>query len=61
MSGAQAQDFFAEGIAEDVLNQLSRVSGVDVISRASSFRYRGPNAEIDQAGRKISDGRVTAD
>jgi len=50
LSGDSAQDYFAEGVSEDVLNQLSRTMGIQVIGRASSFRYRGPNVDSLKAG-----------
>ncbi len=41
MSGDPEQAYFAEGIAEDIITDLSKVSGLFVIARNSSFAYRG--------------------
>jgi adenylate cyclase len=53
LSGDTAQDYFAEGVSEDVLNQLSRAMGIQVIGRGSSFRYRGPNVDSLKAGTEL--------
>jgi adenylate cyclase len=54
LSGKSDQDYFAEGISEDVLNQLSPVMGIQVISRSSSFRYRGSQVDPMKAGAELS-------
>lgn len=50
LSGDPDQDFFADGISEDVLNQLSPAMGIQVISRSSSFRYRGADIDVAHIG-----------
>jgi adenylate cyclase len=52
MSGDAEQDYFADGIAEELLNLLARIPELRVISRSSSFAFRDQNLEIpDLAGR----------
>ena len=41
MSGEAEQEFFAHGIAEDIITALSKISGLFVIARNSSFAYQG--------------------
>jgi len=53
MSGDVEQEFFADGIAEDIITALSRVTGLFVIARNSSFSYRGQSPDIRQVGREL--------
>jgi len=46
MSSDPEQAYFADGIAEELLNQLTRVEGLRVISRTSAFRFKGSDATI---------------
>jgi len=46
MSEAQDQEFFGDGIAEEILNRLTRSGGLRVISRTSSFAFRGRPTDI---------------
>ena len=64
MSNDPEQDYFADGIVEDVLTALSRESWLFVIARNSSFAYRGRAADIKQIGararRALRGGRQRA-
>jgi TolB-like protein len=53
MSGNPEQDYFADGIAEEIITALSRCSGLFVIARNSSFTYRGKSVDIRQVGREL--------
>jgi TolB-like protein/DNA-binding SARP family transcriptional activator len=53
MSNDPEQDYFADGIVEDVLTALSREAWLFVIARNSSFAYRGRAADIKQIGREL--------
>lgn len=53
MSGDPEQTYFAEGIAEDIITDLSKVSGLMVIARNSSFAYRGQSPDIRQVCRDL--------
>ena len=53
MSGDREQDFFADGIAEDIITALSRCSGLFVIARNSSFLYKSKPVDIREVGREL--------
>jgi adenylate cyclase len=53
LSDDPRQDFFAEGIAEDLITSLSKFSGLFVIARHSSFSYRGAQLDVRQIGREL--------
>jgi TolB-like protein len=53
MSGDGEQDFFADGMAEDIITALSRCSGLFVIARNSSFLYKGRPIDIREVGREL--------
>ena len=53
MSGDPEQDYFADGMAEDITTALSRLSGLVVIARNSSFTYKGKAVDIRQVGREF--------
>ena len=53
LSADPEQEFFADGIAEDVITALSRYPSLFVISRNSSFTYKGRAVEVKQIGREL--------
>jgi adenylate cyclase len=53
LSGDPEEKYFADGIAEDVLTQLSRFSKLKVIGRNSSFQYRGEAVDAQKVGREL--------
>jgi TolB-like protein/DNA-binding SARP family transcriptional activator len=53
LSGDSAQDYFSDGITEDVITGLSRFSELFVIARNSSFVYKGKAADARQIGREL--------
>jgi TolB-like protein len=53
MSGDPAQDYFSDGITEDLITDLSRVSGLFVIARNSVFTYKGTPVKVQQVGREL--------
>jgi adenylate cyclase len=53
MSGDPEQEFFADGIAEDVITALSRYPSLFVIARNSSFTYKGRAIDVKQIGREL--------
>jgi TolB-like protein/tetratricopeptide (TPR) repeat protein len=53
MSGDREQDYFADGIAEDIITALSRIRWLFVIARNSTFTYKGRNVDLKQAGRDL--------
>jgi adenylate cyclase len=53
MSGDPEQEFFADGIAEDVITALSRYPSLFVIARNSCFTYKGRPVDVKQVGREL--------
>src|SRR4029450_8739230 len=53
MSNDPEQEFFADGIAEDVITALSRYPSLFVIARNSSFTYKGRAVDVKQIGRDL--------
>jgi TolB-like protein len=53
MSGDPEQDYFADGIAEEVIVALSRCASLFVIARNSSFTYKGKAVDVRQVGREL--------
>jgi serine/threonine protein kinase/tetratricopeptide (TPR) repeat protein len=53
MSAKRDHDYFCDGIAEEIINALSRVEGLDVASRTSSFSFKGASVDIRTIGRRI--------
>ena len=53
MSGDAEQEYFADGIAEDIITGLSRLRWLFVIARNSSFTYKGRNVDVRQVGREL--------
>jgi TolB-like protein len=53
LSGDVEQDYFADGIVEDVITALSRIRWLFVIARNSSFTYKGKTVDEKQVGREL--------
>src|SRR6266404_620970 len=53
MSGDPEQEYFADGITEDVITDLSKVGGLLVIARNSSFAYKGKTVDIRVVAREL--------
>ncbi|MGF9758292.1 adenylate/guanylate cyclase domain-containing protein [Microvirga sp. 0TCS3.31] len=53
MNGDPEQDHFAEGITEDIITELSRISAFLVIARNSTFTYKGTSPDVRQVGREL--------
>jgi len=53
LSSDTEQEFFADGIAEDVITSLSRYPSLFVIARNSSFTYKGRAVDVKQIGREL--------
>ena len=50
MSGDPEQEYFADGIVEDIITALSRMRWLFVIARNSSFTYKGRAVDVKQVG-----------
>jgi adenylate cyclase len=53
MSGDPEQDYFADGMVEDITTGLSRIKWLFVIARNSSFTYKGKAVDVRQVGREL--------
>ena len=53
LSGDAEQEYFADGLVEDIITALSRFRGLFVIARQSSFTYKGKIVDIKQVGREL--------
>jgi adenylate cyclase len=53
MSGDPEQEYFSDGISEDVITDLSKIAGLMVISRNSSFTYKGRSVDVRAVGRDL--------
>ncbi|TPI70682.1 transcriptional regulator [Mesorhizobium sp. B3-1-8] len=53
MSGDPEQDYFADGMVEDIITGLSRIRWLFVIARNSSFTYKGRAVDVKQVGREL--------
>ena len=53
MSGDPEQEYFSDGVTEDIITDLSKVSALSVVSRNSAFTFKGKPAEIAQVARAL--------
>jgi adenylate cyclase len=53
MSGDREQEYFTDGITEDIITELSRFRNLLVIARNSSFTFKGQSVDVKEAGRKL--------
>lgn len=58
MSNDPDQEYFSDGISEELLNLLVRVEGLKVASRTSSFTYKGENLDIPEIAAKLKVGHI---
>src|SRR5438874_7132290 len=53
MSGDPEQEYFADGMVEEIITALSRIRWLFVIARNSSFTYKGQSVDVKQIGREL--------
>jgi adenylate cyclase len=53
MSGDPEQEYFSDGISEDIITDLSKIAGLTVIARNSSFTYKGRSVDVREIGREL--------
>ncbi|MEO7251855.1 MAG: hypothetical protein ABIW30_04515 [Arenimonas sp.] len=58
MSGDPAQEFFSDGIAEELLNRLAQFPDLKVAARTSAFQFKGQNLDIGEIGRRLKVAHV---
>jgi len=54
LSEAKDQEYFCDGISEEILNGLAKVDGLRVVGRTSSFSFKGKNANASEVGKKLN-------
>jgi TolB-like protein/Tfp pilus assembly protein PilF len=54
LSQAKDQEYFCDGISEELLDKLAKVEGLQVVSRTSSFFFKGKNADLAEIARKLN-------
>jgi len=55
LSGDPEQDYFADGITEDLTTDLSRIAGSFVIARNTAFTFKNKATDVRQIGRELSE------
>jgi len=58
MSSDRENEYFSDGLAEELINSLSGIEGIHVVSRTSSFSFKGKNLDIRQIAEKLGAGTV---
>ena len=58
MSAEEENEYFSDGLTEEILNGLARVEGLQVAARTSSFAFKGTDADIREIGRKLGVAHV---
>ena len=53
MSGDPEQEYFADGMVEEIITSLSRINWLFVIARNSTFTYKGQSVDVKQIGREL--------
>jgi serine/threonine protein kinase/Flp pilus assembly protein TadD len=54
MSNDKEQEYFCDGMAEDIINDLTHLEGLHVVARTSSFAFKNKNLDIREIGMKLS-------
>lgn len=58
MSGDAEQEYFSDGISEDITTDLSKVSALEVIARNTAFQFKGESADVSEIARKLGVSHV---
>ncbi len=58
MSGDAEQEYFSDGISEDIITDLSKVSALSVVARNTAFTFKGKAVDVSQIGRQLGVGHV---
>ena len=53
LSADPENEYFSDGMSEDIINTLTKVNGLHVVARTSSFAFKGKNEDIREIGRKL--------
>src|SRR5882757_525731 len=55
---AKDQEYFSDGLAEQLINDLAKISGLKVVGRSSAFQFKGRNEDLRDVGRKLGVANV---
>jgi TolB-like protein/DNA-binding winged helix-turn-helix (wHTH) protein len=58
MSPARDQEYFSDGLTEQLIDDLAKVSGLKVIGRSSAFQFKGKSEDVRDVGRTLGVGNV---
>jgi serine/threonine protein kinase len=58
MSPEQDQEYFCDGMSEEIINALTQIDGLRVIARTSAFAFKGKSEDIREIGRKLDVGTL---
>jgi TolB-like protein/DNA-binding winged helix-turn-helix (wHTH) protein len=58
MSPAKDQEYFSDGLSEQLIHDLAKVSGLKVVGRSSAFQFKGKNEDLRDVGRKLGVNNV---
>ena len=58
MSGDKEQEYFSDGLTEELLNSLAAINELQVAARTSAFSFKGKDADIGTIARKLNVGAV---
>jgi TolB-like protein/class 3 adenylate cyclase/Tfp pilus assembly protein PilF len=58
LSPTRDQEYFGDGMTEELINALTRVEGLEVVSRTSAFAYKGQSLDVREIGRRLGVGTV---
>jgi TolB-like protein/DNA-binding winged helix-turn-helix (wHTH) protein/lipoprotein NlpI len=53
LSPGKGQEYFSDGLADELINDLAKVPGVRVVARSSAFQFKGKNEDLRSVGRKL--------
>src|SRR6266700_5275179 len=54
LSEAKDQEYFCDGMSEEILDALAKVDGLHVVGRTSSFSFKGENPDVNDLGKKLN-------
>ena len=58
MSGEPEQEYFSDGISEDITTDLSKISALEVVARNTAFAFKGQNPDVQQVAKQLSVSHV---
>ena len=58
MSGEAEQEYFSDGISEDITTDLSKISALEVVARNTAFSFKGQNPDVQEVAKQLSVSHV---